>query len=247
MLGFTPVYRKLFNRKGYGVHSPFVFDLITNVVADRCAYYSCDDIALIRKQLTQTHESIHCNEKEMSVSKAVKRYGISRKEGDFLFRLTNHYKPRTILATGSSLGLTPLYLSRYDSTVTCMTLESEPDFARMAAYWLNKETNPSLQIRTGVYHALLPESLAQLKRIDCLFIDKNVGIGDMDVIISRCLPLIHADTFCVLAGIRSSSAKYDYWKQLCQHPQVTVAVDMFQMGLLFFNPKLHKRIYKTII
>jgi len=247
MPGITKIYRKLFCRKGYGVHSPFVFDLITNVIENKCAYYSCDDISWIRKQLVQNNRFIHYGGNQITVKKAIQRYGISQKEGEFLFRLTNHYKPRTILAIGSSLGLTPLYLTRYDSTVQCVTLECEQDFAEMAVHLLNKETNPSLQIRTGAYHELLPESVLQFARIDCLFIDKNFEINDLDAIFNHCLPFIHDNTFCVLAGIHLSSDRHHCWKQIAQHPAVTVAVDLFQMGLLFFQPKLHKRVYKTII
>ena len=247
MFRTTQIYRKLFCRKGYGVHSPFVFDLITNVIEDRCGYYSYHDIALIRKQLTQNNTFIHYKGKRLKVKQAVRRYGISLKEGEFLFRLTNYFKPRTILAIGSSLGLTPLYLTRYDSTVQCMTLESEPDFAEIAAHLLSKETNPSLQIRTGAYHESVPDSIQQFPRIDCIFTDKNVGISDLDGFFNQCLPSIHDHTFYVLAGIRSSSERYHYWQQISQHPKVTVAIDLFQMGLLFFQPKLHKRVYRTIL
>ena len=247
MLVFTKIYRRLFCRKGYGVHSPFVFDLITNVIEDTCAYYSYHDIALIRKQLMQNNKFIHYCGKRLTVKKAVQRYGISKKEGELLFRLTNRYKPHSILAIGSSLGLTPLYLARYDSTVQCITLESEPDFAGIATYLLSKETNPSFQIRTGAYHDLISESLLQFTRIDCIFIDKNVNISTLDTFFNQCLPFIHDHTFCVLAGIRSSSEKYHFWKQICQHPAVTVAVDLLQMGFLFFQPKLHKRVYRTIL
>ena len=247
MLNIPYFYRKLFCRKGYGVHSPFVFDLITNVIEDKSVYYSYNDISLIRKQLTQNNKFIHYREKRITVKKALQRYGISKKEGEFLFRLSNHYKPRTILAIGSSFGLSSLYLSRYDSTVHCITLECEPGFAKIATHYLKKEANPSHHIRTGPYREIESETLLLLSRIDCIFIDKNVGPDDLGIIFNQFLPVIHEDTFWVLAGIRSSSEKYHFWEKICQHPQVTVAVDMFQMGLLFFQSKLHKRIYKTII
>jgi len=128
-----------------------------------------------------------------------------------------------------------------------MTLESEPDLADTATRIWNNETNPSLSIRTGTYQATIPESIAQLQRIDCIFVGKDVEISDLNVIFSTCLPFIHDNTFWVLAGIRSSSEKYHYWQQLHQHPRITVAVDLFHLGLLFFQPRLHKRVYKTIL
>jgi hypothetical protein len=246
MVRITWIYRKLFCRKGYGVHSPFVYDLITQVIEEKCYFYAYRNISLIRLQLLQNEQFVHYKGKRITVKKALRRYGISKKEGELLFRLTNYFKPHTILCIGSSLGLIPLYLTRYDSTVQCITLESEPDFANQAMCFLRREENPSLQIQIGSISETVPESIVQFQRIDCIYINKNVEINDLEVIFTQCFPYVHDTAFCVLAGIRSSKEKYHYWKQLCQHPNVTVTIDLFYTGILFFKPDLHKRVYKTI-
>ena len=247
MFDITLIYRKLFCRKGFGVHSPFVYDLITNVIEETCEFYAYHDISLVRLQLHQNEQFIQCREKRITVKNALKRHGISTKEGKFLFRLTNHYKPHTILSVGSSMGLVPLYLTRYDSTVQCITLECELDLAEIATQVLSKEKKPTFCIKTGTYRALLPESIAQLQQIDCVYIEKNVGVNDWDAIFEQCEPFIHESTFFVLAGIRSSTEKQYYWTQFRQHPSVTVAIDLYDLGLLFFQSKLHKQVYKTML
>lgn len=40
------LYRSIRYRKGFGVHSPFVFNLITKVIEEKCSYYSFYDIEL---------------------------------------------------------------------------------------------------------------------------------------------------------------------------------------------------------
>jgi len=247
MIGFTQIYRKLFCRKGFGIHSPFVFDLITNVIEEKSDFYSFHNISLIRFQLLQDKRFIKYREKRITVKKALQLYGISKKEGEFLFRLVNHYKPHTILSVGSSMGLAPLYLTRCDSTVQCVTLECEPDLAEIAKHIIDKEKNQTLQIKTGAYHELLPESIVELQRIDCVFIGKDIGVYDWDTVFEQCMPFVHDPTFFVLAGIRSSIEKQNYWMQYRQHPKVTVAIDLFDLGLLFFQPKLHRAVYKTIL
>ena len=247
MLSITYFYRKLFCRKGYGVHSPFVFDLITNVIEEKSFYYSYHDISLIREQLIQKKCLICYNGKQINLKKALRKYGISKKEGEFLFRLTNHYKPRTILSIGSSGGLTPLYLSRYDSNVECVTLESEPDLFDLAVYFLERETNTSHIIWPCSYHDFIPEKISIPEQIDCIYTGKDVGTNALHYVFAQCFPYIHDKTFWALAGIHSSPERLQFWKEICQHPNVTVAVDLYQMGLLFFDPKLHKRVYKTII
>ena len=243
----TPIYRKLFCRKGFGVHSPFVYDLITNVVAETHGYYAYDDISLVRLQLLQNERLIQYEDRRIAVKKAVQRYGISPKEGKFLFRLANHYQPRTILSVGSSMGLAPLCLTRYDSSVHCITLEREQDLAEIATHFLSKKINPALKIKTGVYQALIPESIEELQHIDCVFIGKDVGIYDWDTVFEQCAPSIRDTTFFVLTGIRSSTEKQHYWTQFRQRPSVSVAIDLYDLGLMFFQPKLHKIFHKTIL
>jgi len=247
MLGLIQIYRKLFCRKGFGVHSPFVYDLITNVIEEKSDFYAFSDISIAQLQLLQNEHVIQYGRKRIAVKEALKRFGITTKEGKFLFRLTNHYKPHTILSIGSSMGLAPLCLTRYNATVQCIILEYEQDIAEIAKQILNKEKNTALNIKIGAYHELLPESIVQLQRIDCVFIGKDVGVNDWDTVFEQCEPFIHDSTFFVLAGIRSSTDKQNYWMQYRQHPSVTIAVDLFDMGLLFFQPKLHKQVYKTIL
>ena len=244
MLSLTPVYRKLFCRKGFGVHSPFLFDLITNVIEETYHYYAFDDIASVRLQLLQNEQLIQYGDRRITVKKAVQRYGISQKEGMFLFRLANHCKPQTILSVGSSMVLAPLCLTRYDSSVRCITLEREQDVAEVARHFLK---HPAFTIKTGSYQALIPESIGELQRIDCVFIGKDAGVYDWDMVFEQCASSICDTTFFVLDGIRSSTGKQQYWTQFRQHPRVTVAIDLYDLGLLFFQPKLHKMFYKTIL
>ena len=43
--------RRFRHRRGYGVHSPFAFDFITDVVYERTAYYKYKDLREREKQL----------------------------------------------------------------------------------------------------------------------------------------------------------------------------------------------------
>jgi len=244
---FTRIYRQLFRRKGFGVHSPFVYDLITSVIEENCTFYAYHQFSKIREQLLANDQLIRYKGKPVKVKKAFQRYGLSQKEGEFLFRLSNHFKPKTILSIGSSMGLAPLYLSQYDTTVQCITLESEPDFTHIATQLLSRQANVSLPIKTGSYQDTIRDSIVHFQQIDCIFIGKEIEVDDLNVIVLQCLPFFRDQTYGVIAGIRSSTGKYQCWKQCCQHPRVTVAIDLFDIGLLFFHSKLHKRVYQTIL
>ncbi|MDR2231711.1 MAG: hypothetical protein LBE56_01155 [Tannerella sp.] len=244
---FIRIYRNCFYRKGYGIHSPFVFDLITDVIEEDSAFYAYHTFSMIREQLLEDDRIIHCKGRKLKVRKALQQYVISQPEGEFLFRLANYLKPESILAIGSSMGFAPLYLAKYNSNVQCITLENEADLAHIADQLLHKESNRSFPVITGSYRDTIHDSIAHFRQIDCLFLAKEIKDDDSNVIFQQCLPLLHDKSYVVMAGIRSTSAKFQRWKQLCQHPRVTVAIDLVDLGLLFFNPKLHKKVYKTVL
>jgi hypothetical protein len=47
----------------------------------------------------------------------------------------------------------------------------------------------------------------------------------------------------VICGIRDSSARKQIWKAVCAHPEVSVTFDLYSLGLVFFNTKLHRKTY----
>ena len=74
------------HRCGYGVHSPFAFNLITQVIYESTPYYKYKDLAVEQKKLAPQKDNYWKYE-----SKKVKR---------LLFRLVNYIQPDTIVDGG---------------------------------------------------------------------------------------------------------------------------------------------------
>ena len=83
------------HRCGYGVHSPFAFNLITHVIYESTAYYKYEELAKAQKQL-----ELEKDKRWKYESKKVKR---------LLFRLVNYTQPETIVDAGT-LAASALYL-----------------------------------------------------------------------------------------------------------------------------------------
>lgn len=83
------------HRCGYGVHSPFAFSLITQVIYESTPYYKYKDLAVEQKKLVSQKDKNWTYE-----SKKVKR---------LLFRLVNYTQPDTIVDAGR-LAASSLYL-----------------------------------------------------------------------------------------------------------------------------------------
>ena len=170
------LYRGIRYRKGYGVHSPFVFNLITKVIEEHCSYYSFYDIELIRKQLLFRDNIITYPDRQQkgklrrrTVGEIVKREAIKPKHGALLFRLANYFKSQNILQLGPSMGLSTLYLTSYAPGLRCIALENIPEFASIARIAFEKAARNPVDLRTGTYKELLPQALKEMKQVDFVF------------------------------------------------------------------------------
>lgn len=74
-------------RCGYGVHSPFAFDLITGVIYQRTPYYKYAELTETQKRLAREQS------KEWAHAESLKLKRL-------LFRLVNHAQPHTLVDAG---------------------------------------------------------------------------------------------------------------------------------------------------
>lgn len=247
MSRWTLLYRSVFRRGGFGVHSPFAFDLITKVIEERYAYYFYGEIDSAYLQLSQDRRDIICEGRRTTVCKAFRKYGVSLKESKLLFRLANCCKSRSILAVGSSMGLVPLCLTGYASASHCIALERENDFAGVAAGLVGKKAPSSTEILLGEYEKQLARILGKPENIDCLYIGREVDIRMQEKIFAQCVPVFGEQSVCIVPDIHASPQRTRHWKILCRHPKVTVSVDLCTLGILFFHPRLNRQTYKSLV
>jgi hypothetical protein len=55
-----------------------------------------------------------------------------------------------------------------------------------------------------------------------------------------CLANVHDDTVIIVDDINWSEEMQEAWKQISSHPRVTISIDVFMMGLVFFNKGFSK-------
>ncbi len=244
------LYRGIRYRKGHGVHSPFAFNLITKVIEEKCSYYSFQDIELLRKQLLYSEDPVSYPDRrnpekmrKSTIGNLVKREAINRKRGELLFKLTNYFQSKRMIQLGPTMGISTLYMTAYASDIRCIAIESVPEFAAVACQVFSKTACNPIDLRIGSYQQLLPRALNELGKVDFIFFNALHEQEYNLELFKNCLPYVHDETLFVFNGIRMNKESRDYWKKICAHPQVTVSVDLYAMGLVFFNRKLHKRNY----
>lgn len=244
------LYRSIRHRKGYGVHSPFVFDLITKVIEESRPYYIYKDIEQERKKLSFHKKQITYRDYRQAyamhtcpIGRLVKREAISPKQGKLLFRLVNYFHSRTIVQLGPTIGLSTLYLTSCAKGIKCIALEPVPEFAEIADDLFRTAARNPIDLRVGAYRELLPQALVDIGQPDLVFFNTLYAPEDNEWLFEAVVRQVHPGTLLVFVGIRENHPMRVFWEKICAHPAVTVTIDLYTVGLVFFDPKLHKRDY----
>ncbi|NDW08207.1 class I SAM-dependent methyltransferase [Dysgonomonas sp. 520] len=213
----TRILQKIRHRRGHGIHSPFVFSLITNVIEEKRKYYAFDDI--------QNFISKYDNVKQHS-----------KKYNRFVFRIINHFSAKNILEIGSGDGQTTLYASASSSSIRCNCYEPSTKKSEKANILYN-DWGRSINLHT--------DSLPHINDIqDCIIVDLKNYFADYDLFLSYILPLCNEETFIIIKGIRTKRKNQMLWRMLKQSEKVTVSLDLFNIGVLFFDKRFYKRNYR---
>ena len=229
----------------HGVHSPFVFNLITEVIYNKTPYYSYTEVASVRKAMLADKRVINVTDlgagskvnssKMRSVSGIARHSGKAERYGQLLFRLVNYFQPSTMLELGTSLGLSTLYQASARRSGRMITIEGCTEIAEIARENISQLKLDNVELITGNFDDVLPAALKSLGSIDYAFFDGNHRKAPTLNYFEEALKYAHNDSVFIFDDIHWSDEMEEAWEAIKAHPQVTVTVDLFFMGLVFFR------------
>ncbi len=240
----------------YDVHSPFLFDLIENVLKNDREYYIFEEIEELRNQLIHIDTELNVvdfgagskkgSTPRRKISTIAKNTLITPKFGRLLFYLAEHYNSKTILELGTSLGISTLYLAGAKSDSTIITLEGSPEIADCAKQNFDRLHIDQIDIMTGEFSQTLPKALEKLQSIDLAFIDGNHRREPTIRYFEEILPYCHDHSILVFDDIHWSTEMEEAWNHITKNKRVSLSVDLFFKGILFLNSDIHETTDVTI-
>jgi predicted O-methyltransferase YrrM len=247
-------YLRFWLRSGnaHGLHSPFVFGLYTSAVRHTGRYGAYAAVEARRKQLLNSPVSISVTDfgagshtgagRQRRVADIARTAAKPPHLAQLLFRLVNYFRPATILELGTSLGLTTAYLAVADSRHHITTFEGCPNVAGIARETFSALNISSVRIVEGNIDDTLAPTLAALPPVDFVFFDGNHRYEPTLRYFELCLARRTDESVFVFDDIHWSEEMERAWEAIKTHPDVTVTVDLFYIGLVFFRknqPKQH--------
>ena len=247
-------YLRFLLRSGnaHGLHSPFVFGLYTDVIQHDGAYAAFAPIEARRQELLASSASLTVTDfgagsrtgagRQRRISDIARTAAKSPALAQLLFRLVNFQKPRLVLELGTSLGLTTAYLAAADARARVLTFEGCPQTAAVARETFAALRLGHVELIEGNLDATLAPTLAALPTpIDFAFFDGNHRYEPTLRYFEQCLAHRTEHSLFVLDDIHWSADMERAWTAVQQHPAVTVTVDLFDVGLVFFRPNQPKQ------
>ncbi len=229
----------------HDLHSPFLYNFYMELIKNKHPFSDFENLDKLRKQLLQNTTTLEISDfgagsKKLNSNKRqinhIAKYGIAqKKQAEFLYRLVNKFAPNTIVELGTSIGLTSLYLAKASTKSTIYTIEGCPNLFQFSKELFNQQLAKNIQSVNGNFNTKFPEVLSQINSLDFLYIDGNHAYEPTMNYFKMALEKKNSNSIFVFDDIYWSDGMQQAWKEICNNPEVTVSLDLFYFGIVFFR------------
>ena len=231
----------------HGVHSPFVYNLITKCFYDKTPYEDYGKLKSYRNALLKDKNHLEISDfgagsrifksNIRSVQHIVKTSGTTKKRVKLLYRLIHYFKPNSVLELGTSLGIAT-HAMALGSPIKITSVEGCKNISEFTSQQLAKFQIDNVQLKTGTFNDVIP-TLNQSKW-DLIFFD---GHHDKEATLTYFYKLVdktHNDSVFIFDDIHWSKEMTEAWELIKTHPKTTVTIDTFFWGFVFFRKEQAK-------
>jgi predicted O-methyltransferase YrrM len=241
----------LWNSKNeHGVHSPFVFDLVTKCFYNKKNYPEYSILKDYRNSLLENKNTIEVTDfgagsrvfksNTRAINQIAKNAGISPKRAELLFRIVNYFQPENILEIGTSLGLATSALSLGNKNSKIITLEGCTNTMAIAKNQCQLQNLTNIEyVNTKFEDYLINYQLSTIN-YQLIYFDGNHSKKATLDYFELLLPSITNDSVWIFDDIHWSKDMEEAWEIIKNHPKVKVTIDIFQCGIVFFRTEQEK-------
>lgn len=241
------------HQRGHGIHSPFVFDLVSSVFRNKTEPDIVFSIEKIRKKLITDQQLIETNDlgagskkmktNQRKVSDIARYSAVSKKYGIFLSRTSKTFGKPRILEFGTSLGISTMYLAASCPEATVITMEGCKETSEVASRNFKEAGLTNIRLLNGSFDDLLPAVRSENICPGLVFIDGNHRKESVIRYFSQVAEMSDNSTVVIIDDINSSMEMWEAWSEIKNHRNVTLSVDIFRMGIVFFREGMNRSDY----
>ncbi|HLN56146.1 MAG TPA: class I SAM-dependent methyltransferase [Bacteroidales bacterium] len=240
------------HNKGHGIHSPFIFDLVSRVFRNKNGREVVLRIEKIRKRLLRDRRLIEVHDlgaggnksnlRTRKVSEIARYSAVPAKYGVLLGNLASEFGKKPVIELGTSFGLSTMYMAAScESTV--YTIEGCSSCAGIARGNFSEAGLKNVVLLTGSFDTVLPELAAKSIKPGMVFIDGNHRKEAVLKYFSELSSISGEDTVFVFDDIYYSREMAEAWEEIISSENVSASIDIFRMGIVFLKPNITRNHY----
>jgi predicted O-methyltransferase YrrM len=233
-------FRHVLQAEGkHGVHSPFVFDLLTHCTKNsidpsiRCELKELlrrmrRDTRVIQKTDWGTGKSGRVKVKNMAVKSTQ-----PLQQAIFIARLAQHLGCKKMVELGTSLGITAAAMGRINTEAQVISIEGCANTAEIARENLNRYHLNHVKVISGEAMQVMTEMKTEMLSADFVFIDCNHTYRATEQFIQFFEASDNPHLTMVLDDIYWSREMNDAWRWLISKNTFAISIDFFHFGVVF--------------
>lgn len=241
------------HRNGHGIHSPFVFDLVSRVFRNKTGNDIVNRIEMVRKKLTSDKRLIKVldlgagsgkmKSELRKVAEIAKYSPVSEKYGLLLSNLAAEFGKGGIVEFGTSFGISTMYLAASAPEEIVYTMEGCPAIAGIAKENFLSEGFGNIKQLTGSFDELIPVILKEKIKPGLIFIDGNHRKEGVLEYFDKMLKISDSETVIVFDDIYNSGEMKEAWNEIKRNKNVSVTIDLLRMGIVFLRKGITRQDY----
>jgi predicted O-methyltransferase YrrM len=229
----------------HDLHSPFMYNFYMELIKNKHPFNDFEELHTIRTQLQNDSTKIDVtdfgagsrklNSNKRAINQITKHGIAQKKQAEFLYRLINKFNPTNVVELGTSVGLTSLYLAKANAKSTLYTIEGCPNLFQFSKELFKENGIKNIQSINGNFNDEFPKLLSSLNTLDVLYIDGNHAYKPTMNYFKMALEKRNANSIFIFDDIYWSDGMENAWKEICAHPEVSLSLDLFYFGIVFFR------------
>jgi predicted O-methyltransferase YrrM len=241
------------HRKGHGIHSPFVFDLVSRIFRNKTDDDIVCTIETIRKKMISESRIINVNDlgsgsenrkgKLRKVSDIARYSPVPRKYGELLSKMAAEFGEPLILELGTSLGISAMYMAASSPGIKVKTIEGCSATSAIARENFEDAGMKNIELYTGSFDDVLPEIVRSKIKPGLVYIDGNHRKEPLLKYFNMIAEVSDSKTVIIVDDIYSSKEMAEAWDEIKSYENVSVTVDIFRMGIVFFRQGINRNNY----
>ena len=235
------------------IHPPFAYELVSYLNNNSVAFPDKKTIFSIKNKAANNNNVIEHTDlgapatgrgyvrSFKKVSDIASKTSIRHKYGKLLYLLVKYFEPNNIIELGTSLGISTLYLSLPNKNTHVISLEGCSETAHVAENYLRKANATNAEVFIGSFESVLSQALKKATPLDMVFFDGHHKYDPTLTYFRQCKEQINEDTMFIFDDIHWSKGMKKAWKAIKRDHDVTLTLDFFQVGVVFFKKGLSKQ------